>query len=67
MGRYLPGLEATEWYQQNLGMMLIPKDHPWYKIISVSEVENWSNSKRNKEEISFIKSSLSLPIKVPMD
>ena len=67
LAEYLPGLEATEWYQLNLGMMLSPKNHPWYKIISVLEVENWSNSQRSKEEITMIKSHLSLPIKVPMD
>jgi len=67
LAKYLPGLEATEWYQLNLGMMFSPKNHSWYKIISVLEVENWSNSQRSKEEITMIKSYLSLPIKVPMD
>ena len=67
LAKYFPGLQSTEWYQLNLGMMLSPKDHPWYKIISVLEVENWSNSQRSKEEITMIKSLLSLPIKIPMD
>ena len=34
IAQILPGLEATNWYQNHLGAMLIQKNHPWTKILT---------------------------------
>ena len=40
LGKLYKGIETTEWYQMQLGAMLQPTNHPWFRIITPSMIKD---------------------------
>lgn len=49
LSRFFPGIQETDWYQRQMGMMMIPKKNHLYNIITLSMEKQYLNSQKAKE------------------
>ena len=66
MAKLFPGLETLDWYQRQLGMMMVPINHFWYKVVTPSDLNRPYDPQNPNDDLSIVIPMLSSKMQIPM-